>query len=313
MSLKNYLVIPRVFVKNANALSSPITIGVPAVSAFLGMAHKIQRLLNADGFPSIRISGVGIIIHKTNLRVFKSRIASKDFLFASSNPLKKDGGRPSSIPDPKIDFSASLVLEVEDKDFSYLFDTEELILATENILKNGLRIAGGDILPPLEQGKPSYSFKGQYKLRYETIDNDDSVENKKFLRSLMPGYALIERRDLLVSEMENGKDPCKSLFDYLAIHNVCSKDENGVVEWKSERKIDGWLVPISVGFQGITQPQKAKNQRDDNYDHLFAENLITLGEYKIVSNFGTIDELIWRYEYDSNNYLFKCVCNNGGF
>lgn len=312
MSLKNYLVIPRISVKNANALSSPITIGVPAVSAFLGAGHKIQRLLNSNGYPSIKINGAGIIIHKTNLRVFKSKVDSKSFLFASSNPLKKDGKRPSTIPDPKIDFTASLVLEVEDKDFSYLFDTDELVSATENILRDGLRIAGGDILPPLYKSKPSSSFENQYKIRYETIDIDDSCENKKILKSLMPGYALIERRDLLVTAMENGKDPCGSLFDYLAIHNVCSKVENGSIEWKSERKTDGWLVPISVGFQGLSEPQKAKNQRDNNYNHVFGENLITLGEYKMVSSFETIHKLMWRYEYDPKNLLFKCVCNNGG-
>lgn len=312
MNSKNYLVIPRISVKNANALSSPITIGVPAISAFLGVGHKIQRLLNSNGFPTIRINGIGIIIHKTNLRVFKSRVTTQKFLFASSNPLKKDGKRPSTIPDPKIDFCVSLVLEVEDKDFSYLFDIDELVSATESILKNGLRIAGGDILPPLDNGKPTCSFVGKYKIRYETIDEDDSYENKKFLKSLVPGYALIERRDLLISEMENWKDPCESLFDYLAIHNVCSKNDDGNVEWKSERKTDGWLVPISVGFQGLNQPQKAKNQRDENYDHVFGENLITLGEYKMVSSFETIDRLIWRYDYDPNNLLFKCVCNNGG-
>ena len=312
MNLKNYLVIPRISVKNANALSSPITIGVPAISAFLGVGHKIQRLLNSNGFPTIRINGVGIIIHKTNLRVFKSRVTTQKFLFASSNPLKKDGKRPSTIPDPKIDFCVSLVLEVEDKDFSYLFDIDKLISATESILKNGLRIAGGDILPPLDNGKPTCSFVGKYKIRYETIDEDDLGENKKFLKSLMPGYAIIERRDLLVLEMENGKDLCESLFDYLAIHNVCSKDDDGNVEWKSERKTDGWLVPISVGFQGLNQPQKAINQRDENYDHVFGENLITLGEYKMVSSFETTDKLMWRYDYDPNSLLFKCVCNNGG-
>jgi len=311
MNLKNYIVIPRVSVKNANALSSPITIGVPAVSAFLGLGHRIQRFLNSNNFPTIRINGIGIVIHRTNLRVFKSKVAPKDFLFASSNPLKKDGARPSTIPDPKIDFCVSLVLEIEDKDFSYLFDIDELVSEVESILRNGLKIAGGDILPPLEDGKPSWSFDGRYKIRYETIDNDNLDENKKLLKSLMPGYTLIERRSLLAREMEEGKDVCESLFDYLAIHNICSKDEKGNVEWASERKTNGWLVPISVGFQGLTIPQKAKNQRCDEYDHLFGENLVTLGEYKLVSNFKTVNELIWRYECDLEKLLFKCACNGG--
>ena len=41
------LVLPRLKVQNANAISSPLTWGFPPPSAFLGFAHALERRLSA--------------------------------------------------------------------------------------------------------------------------------------------------------------------------------------------------------------------------------------------------------------------------
>ena len=52
----------------------------------------------------------------------------------------------------------------------------------------------------------------------------------------MPGYALIERRDLMIEAMEQGQDAIDAMLDYLAIHHSCEQhEENGEakVTWES--------------------------------------------------------------------------------
>ena len=62
--MSEYLLIKRLRVQNANALSSPFTFGFPAVSAFLGLAHALQRYINPHADPDeFLINGVGIVSH----------------------------------------------------------------------------------------------------------------------------------------------------------------------------------------------------------------------------------------------------------
>jgi CRISPR-associated protein Csy2 len=96
----------------------------------------------------------------------------------------------------------------------------------------------------------------------------------------MPGYALLERRDLLQSAMRNGQDALDALIDHLAVHHTCTKKDDKV-EWASGRKEKGWLVPVAVGFQGISPLGMALNQRDADTPHRFAEAVVTLGELKM--------------------------------
>ena len=47
--------------------------------------------------------------------------------------------------------------------------------------------------------------------------------------------------------------------------------------WTTERLEKVGFVPITVGFQGISDLAIAQNQRDNTTPHRFAESVITLG------------------------------------
>jgi CRISPR-associated protein Csy2 len=124
----------------------------------------------------------------------------------------------------------------------------------------------------------------------------------------MPGYALIERRDLMINAMENGEDALDALIDYLAIHHQCETDEEGKVAWNSYRKTlnnkpAGWIVPIATGFHGISELGEAKNQRDPETPHRFAESIVTLGEFKMPHRIKSIEDILWRYHHEGDLYL----------
>ena len=122
----------------------------------------------------------------------------------------------------------------------------------------------------------------------------------------MPGYAVIERRELMIDAMNNGFDALDSLLDYLAVHHSCEQDDAGNVTWTGQRKTSGWIVPIATGFHGITKPGSAKNQRDPEVPHRFAESVVTLGEFRMPHRINSLDEILWTYHTAPEDNLYLC-------
>ena len=126
----------------------------------------------------------------------------------------------------------------------------------------------------------------------------------------MPGYAIIERRELMIEAMEQGQDAIDALLYYLAVHHSCEQDDAGKVTWTSQRKTSGWIVPIATGFHGITELGQAKNQRDPDTPHRFAESVVTLGEFRMPHRIHSLDEILWRYHTDLEKNLYLCQQNS---
>jgi CRISPR-associated protein Csy2 len=139
------------------------------------------------------------------------------------------------------------------------------------------------------------------------VDEDDEHEIKKLLNRLMLGHVLIERRDLMRETMqEENKDALDALLDHLKVMHRSTQDENGKVTWSSRRKVPGWLVPIAVGFQGISELGIARNQRDRDTPHRFAESVITLGEFKMPYRVTKLDDMLWQYRVVPEQNLYLC-------
>lgn len=282
---KNILRISHIKVHNANALSSPFTIGFPAMTAWLGAVHALQRKLNGDGFEDLAFKAVAVLNHKADLQVHKGVGDYVYSIVGTSNPVDKEGKRPPFIEEPRIHLGISLLIEFNGLERD---ETENLEQRVRHHLFSKMKMAGGDILSvgEIEVKK----IKTQEELAY-------------IRRKLMPSYALVERRDLMIEAMERGLDGMDALLDYVVIHNKCEMEEDKVV-WKKERKSKGWIVPIATGFQAISELGKAKNQRDPNTPHRFAESVVTLGEFKMVYKIASLDEILWHYSVDREHGLY---------
>ncbi|KMQ50430.1 CRISPR-associated protein, Csy2 family [Chitinispirillum alkaliphilum] len=291
---ENTLLIPHIRIQNANALSSPFTIGFPAMTAWLGAVHALQRKLNHK-HTTASFDAVGVVSHQFDLQTYKGPGDYEYSIIGTGNPLDRDGSRPAFIEEARCHLEVSLVVQ-----YSNIGKLEEANVIEEisHLLNNGMKIAGGDIL-----------------------DFKQPVFHKTFERlktKLMPGYALIERRDLVIKAMREGQDALDAILDYLAIHHYCEKeDKNGetTVTWKSQRKPTnengrrGWIVPVATGFQGISELGQAKNQRDPDTPHRFAEAVVTLGEFKMPYKIDYLEELLWHYHHDAENNLYLCQQN----
>jgi CRISPR-associated protein Csy2 len=307
MSYRRILLIPHLHIHNANALSSPFTIGFPAMTAWLGATHALQRKLNDQGV-GVTVAATGIVSHHMDLQTYRG---SNDFVLSiigTGNPLepksekdkpKGNAVRPSFIEEARCHLDVSLLVEMQ----GVSQDQDEVIKErVAHLLNSNMKMAGGDILTfnPLE---------------IHVIEENNKADLSRLTRKVMPGYVLIERRDLMVEAMEQGQDAMDALIDYVAIHHSSEQAEDDEIIWKSRRQTQpdkpaGWVVPIATGFHGISDLGQAKNQRDPDTPHRFAESLVTLGEFKMPHRFESISDLLWRYHVDSDHNLYQCVALN---
>jgi len=288
--IRRVLLLPHIKVHNANALSSPFTIGFPAMTAWLGAVHALQRKVNARGLQNVNFGKVAVVNHEMDLQTYKGAGDFVNSIVGTGNPLDKDGERSSFIEEARCHLNVSLLIEYTgiNKD-----DGKVLIEQIDHNLNASMKIAGGDIL--------SFQTPRLYK-----IDEGNDTDLRKLTRQLMPGYAIIERRELMIEAMEHSQDAIDALLDYLAVHHSCEQDDVGNVTWTSQRKTSGWIVPITTGFHAIFKLGKAKNQRDPDTPHRFAESVVTLGEFRMPHRIHSLDEILWSYHTDLENDLYLC-------
>jgi len=298
----NLILLPHIQVQNANALSSPFTIGFPAMTAWLGATHALQRKLNTKNI-HVLFNAVGVVVHKFDLKAYKG---PDDFVYSivgTGNPLepksekdKPQGNavRPSFIEEAHCHLDVSLVIEYSGIEAQ---DERPMLEQLYQLLLGSMKLAGGDVL---DCGEP------------DIVRDFDATTRRR----LMPGYALVERRDLIQAAMEQGEDAMDAMLDYLSIHHSCIKEDiNGEerVSWQRHRKATGpnaqtgWIVPIATGFQAISVQSSALNQRDSEVPHRFAESVVTLGEFKMPYRLHSPDELLWRYHVEPDNNLYLCT------
>lgn len=292
--IRRILLLPHIKVINANALSSPFTIGFPAVTACMGAVHALQRQLNENNFLKIEFVGSGIVSHNITLRTYKNEAGYISSIIGAGHPLKKDGNRRSFIEEAKCHLEASLLIEFNSLEKER---EESFVTLISKLLHSSIKLAGGDIT----------DFMQPQLFR---VDDGNSAEFTKVLRKLMPGYVLIDRHELMVDAMQEGQDAIDALIDFLAVHNSCELDSDGEPSWSSHRRVPGWIVPIATGFKGISKIKPASNQRDPNVPHRFAENIVTLGEFKMLHRVNSLDEILWKYRTDMENDLYQCNQTN---
>lgn len=289
--VKKLLIIPHIKVHNANALSSPFTIGFPAMTAWLGAVHALQRHLNTQDIPVI-FSATGVVSHDVNLQTYKGENDYVHSIVGTGNPLDKTGARSAFIEEARCHLDVSLIVEFKGIGIDQY---DQMLSLVTQLLHAKMKLAGGDIK----------SFQPPFCTNSAENNDDDW---RKIQRHLMPGYALIERRDLMMSAMAEGADALNALVDFLTVHHSCEQDVEGNIEWRSSRKSTGdkpagWIVPIATGFQALSEVAVAKNQRDPETPHRFAESLVTLGEFKMPHRLQNVEQLLWRYYSDGDLYL----------
>jgi len=141
--MKRILLLPHIKVQNANALSSPFTIGFPAMTAWLGAVHGLQRKINSSGWQEVIFNAVAVVSHRVDLQTHRGTGDYVNSIIGTGNPLDKNGKRPSFIEEARCHLDVSLLIEY--KGFGKV-DEEQIKEELFHHLNSSIKIAGGDIL-----------------------------------------------------------------------------------------------------------------------------------------------------------------------
>lgn len=301
------LLLPRIRVQNANAVSGPLTWGFPAPTAFTGFVHALQRRFSDElknGF-----GGVGIVCHHFDPQVAKLPGRYTRYFHLTRNPLNKKEKPSAIVEEGRAHMEISLVISVLDfksqKSGEYFAeDVMEAVL--------GMRLAGGSILP-IRQG-------GRFAAQWLPLANDIEGQIKqfrKFRRRLLPGFALVHREDKLAEHLEemrqarpeaNALDALMDLSRLNIEPNLPNPEKPGEKMWGVQAK-SGWLVPIPIGYAGISRlypPGGVQNSRDSETEFRFVECIYSLGEWVSPHRMTGFYQLLWHYGADPDKGIYRC-------
>lgn len=284
--MSNYLLLSHIKVHNANALSSALTVGFPAMTAFLGFVHHLERLAKQNGFQA-NFAKVAVCSHAFHMQHYKHKGDDFYLLVGTGNPLNKDGNRPSFNEEARCKIDLSLLIECKSPLTHELIDWLEKAIQT-------MKLASGDIL---SVGGVNVYLGTDGKLTDEDM--------RRLKRKVMPGFWLTDRSDLVRNKMSEGQDALSAVLEHLKVTCTVTKQGNDK-ERQWEKKTSGWIIPISVGFHALTPEHYAVNQRDKTKVHRFAEAIVTLGEFKMPHRISSLEEILWGYLYQAENNLYLC-------
>ncbi|MFZ4701601.1 MAG: type I-F CRISPR-associated protein Csy2, partial [Candidatus Methylumidiphilus sp.] len=226
------------------------------------------------------------------------------------NPVDKDGGAPSLVEEARAHLEVTLIIPVLDELDDY--EGNKLAQAAFDIAL-GMRLAGGSILPP----HPGKRYEPSWQTLPEHLDGQREIFQKLRYRWL-PGFALVQRDDLLrehLAELQ-AKAPATALDALLDLCRLniepgaAKPDEPEKVEWHVRKSGPGWLVPLPIGYAGISplyQPGEVANTRDGTTPFRFVESLYSLGQWVSPHRIDDLQALLWHTESDPGNGLYRCV------
>lgn len=298
--------LPHLYVQNANAVSSPLTWGFPAPSAFTGFVHALSRQTEKE--LGIRLDGVGIVSHGFSPQASQPPGKRTQVFHLTRNPVDKDGGTAALVEEGRIHLDLSLLIGVYSAD-SLSEEKDELQYLANQISQraNAMRLAGGSLLP---HPNGRQDLPELYHWPHST--EEGRRKSREIRRRLLPGFALVERQDKLERHLADLKTDSVldalldlSRFNYEPLPAV---DESEPVRWALRGK-PGWLVPLPLGYGAISplySPGQVENSRDPDTPFRFVETLLGLGEWISPHRIDDMEKLLWYHDADPENGIYRC-------
>lgn len=306
------LLLPRLRVQNANAISGPLTWGFPAVTAFTGFVHALQRKLSEE--MAIALDGVAIVCHQHQAQTSFPAGKRTRVFHLTRNPVGRDGGTAAIVEEGRMHLEVSLLIGVGgDALYDGVLDRQSIAQRVWE-LALGMRLAGGSVLPPTwALGKRSQPMLCEWP---GTVEKETAL-SRKLAQHLLPGFALIPRDDLLIQHTAALRERDASLTSLDALLDLTrlnidppgsANDDGQPNDAWHVRRHSGWLVPIPVGYRSLSAhaPGSVRNARDREVPFHFVESLYGLGEWRSPLRFGDIRQLLWYHQAEPDAGLFRC-------
>ncbi len=311
--LNAVLMLPRLQVQNANAISGPLSWGFPSPTAFTGFAHALERRFRAElqeGF-----AGVGIICHHFEPQVHRPAGKRTQIFSLTRNPLNKEGKTVGIVEEGRAHLEVSLLIGIKD----YKTDNEGGCFA-EDVMEavQSMRLAGGSLLPQRRGNR----YEAQW-LPWASDLEGQAESFQKLRRRLLPGFALVQREDRLnerllqlregtpdASALDALMDLCRlNIEPDIADSDSLNPANPAAVHW-GIRKTAGWLVPVPVGYGALSPllgAGEVVNARDESTPFRFVESLYSLGEWIGPHRLSALEQLFWHASADTENGIYRCI------
>lgn len=311
-----YIVLPRLQIQNLNTISSPMTWGAPSITAAMGFMQALQRKISFDW--EIDLLTVGMVIHDFEPQVNGNYVKKFNL---TRNPLGKDGKTPGITEEGRAHATVSLVFGAyvagNTSDHDLLQERAWSIYQAAS----RMRFAGGSII---------HNARNWHSPQLLMIGEADSNKKHqdKLKRSLLPGFALISRDDVLLAHTAKLQAEDSTLtaldawLDLSRLNRRCivtqTEQVGGEVkesiEWKFDReKGSGWLVPIPVGYSALSELYAAgevQNARDPDVPFRFVESMYSIGEWRSPHRLTSLNELLWYSSAEHEAGIYRCINNN---
>ena len=301
---KQFFILPHIKVNGANALNSLYTVGFPAMTAFLGFGHALQRKVE-----HLNVLGVGVAVHQAEFQAVTDNygrswsLKTKKFPIVRARKQHYPGEFTSDSFQARayVHLDVSILLKCGDIQEDLRADVLESIKETLPTL----RLAGGTIT---SFDPRSLKFCGDTS---NLFWKDHQAMCHSALRAMMPGFALVERKDIMEELGKTGNgDALDRLFYATSSDAIPVKTDKDNVTYHWQRHIKGWLVPLAVGFHDLSGSLTVEGQRSYDAEHHFVEPLISLCEFRMPHHFDSIEDILWHYEYDGAQRNYLCVNDN---
>jgi CRISPR-associated protein Csy2 len=330
--LEALLVLPRLRVQNANAVSSPLTWGFPSMTAFIGFMHALERRLRDS--TGLQFWRVGVVCHHFEAQATQTTpgVFTRSF-HLTRNPVDKDGGTAAIVEEGRVHLEVTLVFEVRVPADQQSQDQRQLLADTVAAEAAAMRLAGGSVMPPVSGmgavggGATGVTSRRRFRPYLELLDDNPEQGRKAFRRlsrRWLPGFALVSRDDLLQERLLTLRkaDAKASVLDaWLSLSRLTHRaskvqkpnEKTGetieVVEWTTERA-KGWVVPIPVGYTALSPLHAAgtvAHSRDATTPFAFVESVYSMGQWISPHRLATAHDMLWQTEHDPTQGLYRCV------
>ncbi|MCU1718626.1 type I-F CRISPR-associated protein Csy2 [Pseudomonas sp. 5P_3.1_Bac2] len=301
------LVIPRLRVQNANAISSPLTHGFPSITAFIGLMWALERKTLSAGL-ELQFNAVGVVAHGFAEQITDGGFTNEFRL--TRNPVDKDGSTAAIVEEGRIHLDISLVFAVAGPALDDDATAADTAKQVRDMLSQ-MRIAGGSVI---EATVPATKRRPYIVALPAEEEPRDRLFSQLKLR-LLPGFTLVERPDLLEkrhSELQEAQANASKLDAWLSLARInwrWQTDADGKSEWQHDRKDLGWVVPIPVGYGAlgaVQEPGSVANVRDRQTPFCFVESLYGIGQWLSPHRLSNPQHLLWYPDSQPENGLYRC-------
>lgn len=279
MSQYDYVLLPRLEVRNANASATFWALSPEVVMATRQMAHALARRLDATEDEA----GVAIVHHHVEMlgeklpkdRFFRPQ-QRRGAVFINKADYPSGQGKSATLsmqPTASMHLRISVVLRFEAGAVLEQSDIEDFL--------RGGRLAGGQII---DHGP------------IETFDSE--AELRKRLKS---GFLVFERSDLLQPAQDE-----QDLFDAMFRATArWPKPEGHSRANEGSADDTAWVVPATLGYAAIT-PFEHRDGARGGYPAAYVEPLVGLIQYRSIRQAADASLPFWDYwRPDDTTFLIR--------